>query len=79
MRLATLLVIAAGLTATGGGWLLGATPTKSTPAKTAANALCKDRFSEAACKEGRGCRWIKAHKRQDGTYATAYCLGGRSR
>lgn len=78
MRLAIMLVTAAGLTATGGGWLLGATP-KPAPTKPAANAPCKDRFSEAACKEGPRCQWIKAHKRQDGTYATAYCFGGRSR
>lgn len=74
MRLAIMLVMAAGLTATGGGWLLGATAPK-----LAANAPCADRFSEAACKERGGCQWIKAHKRQDGTYATAYCFGGRRR
>lgn len=79
MRFAIMLVIAAGLIATGGGWLLGAPAPKPTRTKPAANAPCADRFWEAACKERAGCRWIKAHKRQDGTYATALCSGGRPR
>jgi hypothetical protein len=79
MRLAIMLVVAASLTATANGWLLGATPPKPAPGKPAANAPCADRFSEATCKERSGCRWIEAHKRQDGTFATAYCLGGRAR
>jgi hypothetical protein len=79
MRLAIIVRVAAGLVASGCG--LPAAPaaaeTKPTPAKPAANAPCADRFSESDCGQRRGCRWIAAHKRGDGTYATAYCSGGR--
>ena len=39
-------------------------------------STCSSRLTEAACKEGRGCRWINEHKREDGTFATARCTGG---
>jgi hypothetical protein len=86
MRLTIIVGVAAGLVASDRGQtaapVAAATkqaPAKTAPAKPAANAPCADRFSEANCRERSGCRWIAAHKRGDGTYATAYCAGGRSR
>ena len=80
MRVAIIVGVAAGLVASVSGRTTStAAATKPAPAKPAANAPCADRFSEADCRERRGCRWIAAYKRGDGTYATAYCLGGRSR
>jgi hypothetical protein len=86
MRLVVIMGVAAGLLTSGCGQTVppvaAATktvPTKSAPAKPAPNAPCGDRFSDADCQQGTGCRWIAAHKRGDGTYATAYCLGVRRR
>jgi hypothetical protein len=42
-------------------------------------STCASHLTEAACKEGRGCRWINEHKREDGTLATARCSGGDGR
>jgi hypothetical protein len=36
---------------------------------------CANHLTEAACEEGRRCRWVKEHKRADGTWATAHCAG----
>jgi hypothetical protein len=36
---------------------------------------CGERFSEALCKDGTRCRWVNEFKRDDGTYATARCIG----
>jgi hypothetical protein len=86
MRLAIVVGVAAGLVAGGCGPTVAPVAaatkpahTKPAPAKPAANAPCADRFSQSDCRERSGCRWIVAHKRVDGTYATAYCSGGRSR
>jgi hypothetical protein len=81
MRLAVIVGVAVGLVASGCGQTVPpvAAAAKPAPAKPAANAPCGDRFSEADCRDRSGCRWIAAHKRGDGTYATAYCSGGRSR
>jgi hypothetical protein len=81
MKLAIIVGVAAGLVASEWGQVAATATaaTKPAPAKPAANAPCADRFLESDCREGRGCRWIAAHKRGDGTYATAYCSGGRSR
>src|SRR5262249_37357838 len=50
-------------------------PASAKPAASmpAANSPCGDRFSVAGYRERVGCRWIAAHKRAEGTYATAYC------
>ena len=42
------------------------------------NVPCLDRFSEGACKQRPGCRWVNDYKRMDGTWASAYCSGGKS-
>ena len=42
------------------------------------NVPCLDRFSEGACKQRPGCRWVNEYKRMDGTWASAYCSGGKS-
>jgi hypothetical protein len=42
-------------------------------------STCASHLTEAACKEGRGCRWINEHKREDGTFATARCSGGEGK
>jgi hypothetical protein len=40
---------------------------------------CRDRFSEGACKQRPGCRWVNDYKRMDGTWASANCEGGKAR
>ena len=42
------------------------------------DAPCVDRFSEGACKQRRGCSWVNEYKRTDGTWASAYCWGGKA-
>jgi hypothetical protein len=42
------------------------------------NVPCLDRFSAGACKQRPGCRWVNEYKRTDGTWASAYCSGGKS-
>jgi hypothetical protein len=42
------------------------------------DAPCVDRFSEGACKQRRGCSWVNEYKRTDGTWASAYCSGGKA-
>lgn len=43
--------------------------------RVAAKSTCADQFSETECQTHLGCRWVNAYKREDGTYATAYCYG----
>jgi hypothetical protein len=42
------------------------------PSKPGLSA-CANQFTEAACKQEHRCRWVKEHKRADGSLATAHC------